>query len=911
MVRAFRKLRCNGEIECDHGEDEYRCPSSGDRIGYRLDKHRGQKNRQRTINWSYFPYIKVEMITLPNQMEYYAMSKKKLKTGSNEAMAGAFMCNRGLAVQSNQNIRCFCSGTYYGDRCQYFNDRITIITHLNLTHTAYMQSESGTVVIKIVAFFLFENEEVLDWHEFHVVPAIERLGYTKHKFQLTYSRFDRLLKYKKQRHFNRTDIIHNHPFSVEFLVFELKENSSVELGVWKYLIYYDFLPSFRLATVLRFPQTYLNENNNPCKNITCHSNAICMPLFTKQRESYTCSCKSGFYGRHCQLFWENCNNYCSTLSKCRPISRSLVSNAKQPLCICPLDHFGPRCNLKYNACQSVVCRNNGTCRHTFDYSGQRSFVCICQNYFYGDLCQNEKSSIYITIANFSLMNDALASVVQYYDVNNVTFELALRYQQVSRGIPIHVQYRHSQIEAPVLGILKAYVSLTAFNYYILYIQPNISMINVTSAPEYCPHSSSLIQTSQIISGKNVPPAFKYHQICHNDSSRLCFYDASYLCICQTNQSQVDCFSHDLLLDQCESCFSGGKCLQGDSKELNNFVCLCPYCYRGRLCEFSMQTFTLTLDSLITSDQYVVQSLYITITFILFTVGFVNNLCSFATFRRPTPRKLSVGNWLLLVTILNQCALLCLLGKLIHILLGSVTPWTNDTSCKMINYLLVLFTRSTYWLTSWITVARLIMIISPASRLIHKPKVAIWSSILTFLSLMSMHTHEILFSKSIHESDSTNAFCVLDFGQRVVLKEYHRVSALLHYVVPFLIQVVSITLLIIIVARHRVKLVKDKVTFNKLFKKEFIIRKELYVAPSIIILSALPQVILSFILSCTQLNDWQRHSILTTFILSYTPQVFSFLIHVFPSDVYKKEFDDSSLAKTFCIRLVMRRKISNY
>jgi len=126
-----------------------------------------------------------------------------------------------------------------------------------------------------------------------------------------------------------------------------------------------------------------------------------------------------------------------------------------------------------------------------------SFVCRCQKGFYGDVCQNEKSSIQIQLAPFSFANDTLASVVQYYDVNNATLKLILRHQQVFFRIPSHLRLYDDQMKVPIIGVLKLHGILTNANYYILYIQPNKTVINITSVPQHCPHAFSLVHHGKI------------------------------------------------------------------------------------------------------------------------------------------------------------------------------------------------------------------------------------------------------------------------------------------------------------------------------------------------------------------------------------------------------------------------------
>ena len=202
--------------------------------------------------------------------------------------------------------------------------------------------------------------------------------------------------------------------------------------------------------------------------------------------------------------------------------------------------------------------------------------------------------------------------------------------------------------------------------------------------------------------------FKYHHICRkNDSDELlCFYDNNYLCICESVNYRVDCFLHDTQIDHCTKCYSNGKCLKNAKDNDNDFLCLCPRCYQGDMCEFNMQAFGFTLDSLLVDFSKEVKIFYLSIMFVLFLLGLFNNLCSFVTFKRPNPRKVGVGNYLFIITCLNQMSLLCLLIKLIQITFGII----NIESCKSFSYLLSVFTRLTYWMISCVTIDRLLIII---------------------------------------------------------------------------------------------------------------------------------------------------------------------------------------------------------
>jgi ABC-type proline/glycine betaine transport system permease subunit len=159
---------------------------------------------------------------------------------------------------------------------------------------------------------------------------------------------------------------------------------------------------------------------------------------------------------------------------------------------------------------------------------------------------------------------------------------------------------------------------------------------------------------------------------------------------------------------------------------------------------------------------------------------------------------------------------------------------------------------------------------------------------TFIGVFALQIHELIYYTTIRSITSDSSHCVAKFeNSRLVL--YNGVSSLIHYLVPFSIQVICITLLIVLAARVRVKSAGNATTFHKILKQQFEKNKELYVTPTMIIMSSLPQLILAFTLGCAEWRNWQRHALLVAYLLSYTPQVLGFIFYVLPSTSYKAEF----------------------
>lgn len=505
-----KDARCNGVYDCSFGEDEYWCYTrSTNGLIYRADKIRLNITQSQLINWSIFPPLSEIYSSLENTANTQESSTTLPRYDSFNS--SAYTCNRGLAVIEGNAINCFCPPVYYGKYCEFFSDRISVVAHMNLTTTLLHMSIHKTLKVKANLVF---NETIIDHHEFHYNSAF---GYIKHKFYFLYSRSTEMLKHKQNRYFNRTDIEQNHVYAVHLDVYYLENNGTMELGSWRFPVYFDFLPAFRVATVLKFPIWFNNATLDPCLNTRCPSNADCKPVLNGKNSTY-CSCKSGFYGLNCENYELKCGSYCSLNSICKPGGRGQYANTKNPFCVCPLGYFGPRCNLHDDNCP---CVNNGTCIYTHDPSGERSVLCVCLKLFYGDRCQYEKATILI---NVNMTFTSSVSVVQFYDIDTSSLELLIQHQQVYDELPRTIRYDHGRPVAPIIGILKKYDWSSDLRYFILYVQPNVSIINITSTPRHCPNALQLLPQGKplIIYKITFSPSYK-RQIDYTTSLQISSY----------------------------------------------------------------------------------------------------------------------------------------------------------------------------------------------------------------------------------------------------------------------------------------------------------------------------------------------------------------------------------------------------
>lgn len=720
-------------------------------------------------------------------------------------------------------------------------------------------------------------------------------------------------------------------YRVRFEAFHLYRNETIEtMGVWQYPIQFDFLPAYRLTKILRFSSVY-------SRNSSCQNNGIRQDILNSNGSLDFCSCSNGFYGKYCQFYDERCENYCSPSSICKANYRGILNGNVNPLCLCPVKMFGNTCSMKNIQCQINPCLNGGTCLVQYRFDDFNAYVCICTSFFEGNQCQVEKGTVNIDVIvslNSTIeRSKVVATTISFLDYQIPSLRLDVRYRQVHSILPSHLKLIYSETSnqfAPSIALMKIYSDnyrIEQPRYSLLYYYPNQKRINLTvnlTSENKCFSIETSDRGDFNHSRWNSSTAlFFYHQICRtreNLSGMLtCFYDVYYFCICERDYTRAECFGYSQSNDQCSLCLSNGFCLKGELNNPRDFLCICPRCFSGQMCQHSNEFLGFTFDSLIIKDMIqnhrLFSIIYMFIVSIIFLIGLFNNICSYLTFIRPKPRKFGVGYYLLLVSLINPCSLLLLLFKVIHIVLGSdgslyENPQSNLYTCKLVSYFLSLFTRITYWLTSFVTLERLCMVLLPTSTIFKNPRFALGLSGLTVLIISAMHVHELFYYTTTVDTSYTLAnvtLCVTNYRQSSI-STYNRFNIFIHYCIPFVIQVISITVTIMRTAVSRAKTRgNSRETFAMLFMKQFRTQKENYVTPMILVFSSLPQAILSFSYACTELKQsWQRYTLLITYFLSYLPQILGFLLYVLPSATFSKEFCLTQLGKRILCQ--QRRKI---
>ena len=776
-------------------------------------------------------------------------------------------CHRGISISLRINMNtsklaCLCPPSYYGDRCQYQSDRVSLTVQIRTT------SDWHTPLVFLLT--LIDNQMNIQSHD-----RIEYLSIRDCQIKFNvYLLYSFRLKNLSKEYFVKIDVF-NH------LTLDYRTS-------WLFPIRFIFLPVYRLSVLLTVP--FLNSKSDqicqmPCIHGQCYS-------YINNSTATFCHCYPGWSGAQCNIKYD-CS--CAAESVC-------ISNS---ICICPLGRFGQHCFLQQSSCDSTaaICENGGRCIPTDERYPElisTKSQCFCTEGYFGDRCQyKQKTRIDISFhQSISIPTSLIIHLITIHTKSEPTRITLME----------KIAFDQNQITFYTsIGFNIAFVQMS--NYYYLVILQKETIISAVIATEILPSHQCLSITelfNESVTDLHLIKRIKlYHMPCPDRPELACFYDSNHMCLCNRAR-QANCFDFDHhMAHDCRGhnlCENDGQCFQDNFTCPTLSTCVCQDCYYGSRCQFSTKGSTLSLDAILgyairpltrITQQSLAVKMSICITTIIFTIGFLSNLCSLLTFQSKTTHNVGCGQYLLMSSIVSILTLSILSIKFCILLAWQIGSIKNQNflfiQCILIDYFLRVLVSTGDWLNACVAIERVVNIIQGIKFNKQKSiKYARWIILLVFMLTFVSHLYDPIHRQIIHDEEDQRTWCVTDYSSN--LKQIDQILNVIHFCLPVFINLIAAIIIILASVRKRSNAQKN-VSYKKILRQQLEHHKHLLISPLILVLLALPRLIISFLFGCMKSarNPWFY---LIGYYMSFVPSMLTFIVFVLPSQAYKKEFKKS-------------------
>ena len=174
--------------------------------------------------------------------------------------------------------------------------------------------------------------------------------------------------------------------------------------------------------------------------------------------------------------------------------------------------------------------------------------------------------------------------------------------------------------------------------------------------------------------------------------------------------------------------------------------------------------------------------------------------------------------------------------------------------------------------------------------------------LVYLVTISTALHEPLHRHLIDDAEEQRTWCVTNYSSPWT--SINSAIVILHFLAPFIINIISALLIIVMGARRR-SAVHQRMTMRQHLRAQFRQHKKLLISPCILIALATPRLIISFASGCMS-SSRDSFFLLAGYFLSFVPPILTFAVFVLPSEVYIGEFVGSARAARVRLHRLLHR-----
>ncbi|CAF1003630.1 unnamed protein product [Adineta steineri] len=772
----------------------------------------------------------------------------------------AWICNRGVLVYVGTELaeHCLCPPSYYGDRCQFQSQRVSLTVKFRKECTLNCHGVYG-----IVLTLIDQNHTTYSYEQLTYIPT--------NNCTMKYNLYFLYGPHSKDMTKNYTVDIHAYNKA------DLTYYTS-----WTLPVQFPFLPVNRMAAFLIIPPYTMDIFDN-C-TLECGNHGHCA-VYTNNKKQF-CRCDPGWTGLQCTI--ENINCDCSSDSLCIGIVND------RSICLCPLHKTGPRCYVR-PMCQHDSCKNGGQCISKEDPESLSALKCMCAPGFRGTTCEFKDAQIELSFHDVEIPQSVLLYLIAVQVDNDPVIIMS------SKKIRLD-QYKTILFTALLSNLIFARIH---DEYYLLYKEVKAKYspflaIEIKSSQQCLPIDTFL--DKRTVAFPLLRRAKYYHVICKNHRQLTCLYDKeAFLCLCN-NDRFANCFyfnfTEELSCQGQNHCENDGKCFQDDPYCPTSTMCACNECYFGGQCQFTTKGSVLSLDTILgyqirqhlsVSHQSTPVKVSIGITSLMLFIGLVSGILSAMTFSSKNVREVGCGLYLFASSILSIITTIILTVK-IWLLIITQSLWVTNhiillINCNSIEFILRCLPAIGDWLTACVAIERTFVIINGVNFNKKRSKeIAPWIIVGVIIFCFASGIQDPIHRKLIHDKEEERTWCIARYSLK--LQIYDSTIHLVHFIIPFSINLISAILIIILEARTHSN-ARKKQPYKQYLREQFREHKHLIISPCALVIIGVPRLIISFLSGCMKSlrNPWL---FLFGYFISFLPTLLIPLLYLLPSKTYTKE-----------------------
>ncbi|CAF0939386.1 unnamed protein product [Adineta steineri] len=467
-----------------------------------------------------FPPVQL-LLPVHKQIQNNIIKTEKLATSIHNNDPRLWLCNKGsvILVGKNEIEQCLCPESYYGNLCQYQNQRVSLTIRLR------QENLNKLNVIGII------------------IRLVDHTGFVHSYEQITYkslincnTKYNMHLLYQNRP----KDMTKNYTIYID----AYDKVNLIYLTSWIFPVKFLFMPVNRMSVQLIIP----TKQN-------CH--LLCSDKYLKSLANdniQSCRC----------LNWVNSIPTLQNKCNCSLDSICIGLKENRSICLCRLNKTGPRCYLNSICQMNNKCMNKGICVPYDLRQSLTNFTCVCPDGFSGEFCEKTDVRIDISFSNVEIPQSLLVHFINVIphlygrdktEPIRVTMFKKILFNQktiiLHMSLPFHLVFVEFQNMYYLIILQHSYTSSVTFSTQI-------------SPSQRCPHIQEVLD-EVIIGYSHLRRVKYYHTICQNHPDLICFHDSyTFMCLC-TEERHANCFHFDFNMTyNClgqNDCQNDGRCFQ--------------------------------------------------------------------------------------------------------------------------------------------------------------------------------------------------------------------------------------------------------------------------------------------------------------------------------------------------------------